>query len=650
MTSAHGGEGSPSMMAAEEPDDRSGRKFELRLNSEELFTEEFKEGDILEVLDLEGVAEDGILRGVFWVEAVELADRSGVTLRVACLGGDGKSETALLGTTFNRKKVRLHLCSGREKDTPCTVGATMAHAQTFYKYPLTDYPLKYVSEEVAKAYKRRRREWDRKRGKGGRDRSESPSRGRRGAGEENPPVRPSALRRKRKESEPPIGQEAERADPESHWRAPGGQGDEEAEEHGEPKERTSREGGHTTRTRQSSNAALSHALGNLRRRLGIEKAPEQRDGVGNGGERSGDFKAAEGALGRAKTRASREPIPVEPIEDEGEATKGTTMSSLKKVQTEKKDRPPRGVLSELVNKAAKRPKEKKEERKESKSTKTAMALVQTLARGLGVKKLPKKASGELRKRKKSRGGADPEESSEGKRSKSSLTKSSESGSENTSGEDIEKVEMEKATPPLERMSQKKKGSVLRLFVQHMRESLQNLDEGEMVEPESVVGGVSAIKYWHLIVKPQMTGRMKEAREVYCLLQALDLLRGGHLDQMGDLLAARIMAIHQSVSDGGSWRAAKHLEIKPLETTSASKTSVVLQARKFAKIADRAQGIQPMRWSPYGKGGRAWHDEEYGGADGRGKGKRKKGKGKGKAKGGAKDWRESQEPPPGKAES
>ncbi|CAK9026508.1 Ribosomal protein L15, partial [Durusdinium trenchii] len=338
MTSAHGGEGSPSMMAAEEPDDRSGRKFELRLNSEELFTEEFKEGDILEVLDLEGVAEDGILRGVFWVEAVELADRSGVTLRVACLGGDGKSETALLGTTFNRKKVRLHLCSGREKDTPCTVGATMAHAQTFYKYPLTDYPLKYVSEEVAKAYKRRRREWDRKRGKGGRDRSESPSRGRRGAGEENPPVRPSALRRKRKESEPPIGQEAERADPESHWRAPGGQGDEEAEEHGEPKERTSREGGHTTRTRQSSNAALSHALGNLRRRLGIEKAPEQRDGVGNGGERSGDFKAAEGALGRAKTRASREPIPVEPIEDEGEATKGTTMSSLKKVQTEKKDR------------------------------------------------------------------------------------------------------------------------------------------------------------------------------------------------------------------------------------------------------------------------------------------------------------------------
>ena len=459
MTSAHGGEGSPSMMAAEEPDDRSSRKFELRLNSEELFTEEFKEGDILEVLDLEGVAEDGILRGVFWVEAVELADRSGVTLRVACLGGDGKSETALLGTTFNRKKVRLHLCSGREKDAPCTVGATMAHAQTFYKYPLTDYPLKYVSEEVAKAYKRRRREWGRKRGKGGRDCSESPSRGRRGAGEENPPVRPSALRRKRKESEPPVGQEAERADPESHWRAPGGQGDEEAEEHGEPKERTSREGGHTARTRQSSNAALSHALGNLRRRLGIEKAPEQRDGVGNGGERSGDFNAAQGALGRAKTRASREPIPVEPIEDEGEATKGTTMSSLKKVQTEKKDRPPRGVLSELVNKAAKRPKEKKEERKESKSTKTAMALVQTLARGLGVKKLPKKASGEWRKRKKSRGGAeeDPEESSEGKRSKSSLTKSSESGSENTSGEDIEKVEMEKATPPLERMSQKKKG-------------------------------------------------------------------------------------------------------------------------------------------------------------------------------------------------
>lgn len=640
------GEGSPTMAVGEEFEVTGGKKFDLQQNSEELFAEQFKEGDILEVLDLEGVAEEGTLRGVFWMEAVELTDRSGVTLRVACLGGDGKTETALLGTTFNRRKVRLHLCAGREKDAPCTAVDTGAHAQTFHKYPLNDYPLKYVSEEVARAYKRRRREWDRKRGKGGRDCSLSPGRGSAGAGAIPNPVRPSALKRRRRDPERSPGREAGREE------ASGGLQEEETEEIIEEKKRVSGEEVHASRTSPSSKAALSQALGNLRKRLGIEKTTEQGDGVGSGGERFTASGAAQGVLDKTKTRTSRGEAPVQQIVDKEEATKGTTTSVAKKVQVEKKDRPGRGVLSELVNKAAKRPKEKKEEKKESKSTKTAMALVQTLARGLGVRKIAGKALGEVKnkKKRKRRDGEEPEESSGASHSKSSRTRSSESGSDETSGEDIERTETEKATPPLERMSQKKRGSVLRLFVQHMRESLQNLDEGEAIEHESVVGGVSAIKYWHLIVKPQMTGKMKEAREVYCLLQAIDLLRGGHLDQMGDLLAARIMAIHQSVSDGGSWRAAKHLEIKPLETTSASKTSVVLQARKFAKIADRAQGIQPPRWSAYGKGGKAWYDEESGAGDGRGKGKRKKGKGKGKSKGGAKDWRESQEPPPGKAES
>ena len=211
--------------------------------------------------------------------------------------------------------------------------------------------------------------------------------------------------------------------------------------------------------------------------------------------------------------------------------------------------------------------------------------------------------------------------------------------------------MEKVTPPLERMSQKKAGSVLKLFVQHMRESLQNLDEGEAEETRSVIGGVSATKYWRLIVKPQMTGRMKEAREIYCLLQAIDQLRAGQLDHLGDLLAARVMAIHQSVTDGGSWRAAKHLEIRPLETASASSTNIVLQARRFAKLSDRALGIAPRRWQQTGRGGKPWFEEDDGFREGKGRGKGKKGRGKGgKDKSQSKDWRQSQEPPPNKSDN
>ena len=474
-----------------------------------------------------------------------------------------------------------------------------------------------------------------------------------GAGGVKAPARPGVLRHKRKALSAPLGLETEDHGAEGEWREHPGEEKEVEDEPYEEREKTRGGEDHAGGVAKSSKAALTQALGNLRKRLGIEKGTERKGGHGAGGERSVVIDAAPASSAKAKAQVKMRGQPEEKIEDDVMALRGTTMSSSKKGQTEKKERPGGGVLMELVNKAAKRPKELKEDKKESKSSKTAMALVQTLAKGLGVKKFQGKSIGGLKKKKKKKkkkDGDEPEDSSEGDHSGSSPTKSSETGSGDSSEENLERLEMAKATPPLERMSQKKKGSVLKLFVQHMRESLQNLDEGEAVEAQSVVGGVSAIKYWHLIIKPQMTGKMKEAREIYCLLQALDLLRGGHLDQMGDLLAARIMAIHQSVSDGGSWRAAKHLEIKPLETTSASKTSVVLQARKFAKIADRAQGLPPRRWSPYGKGGKTWFDEEDGTADGRGKGKRRKGKGKGKNKGGMKDWRENQEPPPGKAES
>ena len=172
----------------------------------------------------------------------------------------------------------------------------------------------------------------------------------------------------------------------------------------------------------------------------------------------------------------------------------------------------------------------------------------------------------------------------------------------------------------------------------------------------MIGGVSAVKYFHLQIKPTMGAKSREAREIYCLLQGLDLLRSGKLDHLGDLMAARAMAVHQSVTDGGSWRAARHLEIRPLETGTAANTSLILQARKFAKVSDRAAGLNPARtWvpRPYGKGSKDWGDEADSYRDFKGKGRGKKGKGKGdKGKkpwkeSGQKDWASTQAPPPGK---
>ena len=66
---------------------------------------------------------------------------------------------------------------------------------------------------------------------------------------------------------------------------------------------------------------------------------------------------------------------------------------------------------------------------------------------------------------------------------------------------LSQEETEKTTPPLERMSLKRAGSVLKMFVEHMSESLENLDGGASSHGGSVAAGVSGVKYWHLVLKP-----------------------------------------------------------------------------------------------------------------------------------------------------
>ena len=122
------------------------------------------------------------------------------------------------------------------------------------------------------------------------------------------------------------------------------------------------------------------------------------------------------------------------------------------------------------------------------------------------------------------------------------------------------------------------------------------------------------------------------RELHLLANALDMLRGGQLASLGDLLSSRFMAIHQSAIDG-NWTAAKHLEVLPYEETSAAGPAVILRARRQAKIQDKVNNVNQTWWVSPGKG-KAGRGKGYGQEDWRqeGKGKGKKGdrpKGKGK---------------------
>ena len=82
--------------------------------------------------------------------------------------------------------------------------------------------------------------------------------------------------------------------------------------------------------------------------------------------------------------------------------------------------------------------------------------------------------------------------------------------------------------------------------------------------------------------------MTQIREMHHLSNTMDCLRRGDLGLVGDLLASRFISLHQSVLDG-SWQAARHLEILPMEEVSAAGQSIVLKARKHARLTAKALG-------------------------------------------------------------
>lgn len=157
--------------------------------------------------------------------------------------------------------------------------------------------------------------------------------------------------------------------------------------------------------------------------------------------------------------------------------------------------------------------------------------------------------------------------------------------------------------------------------------------------EDATSGVKLTSYFNIIVKPNIGGgHVAQKREMHLLSLALDMLRQGDLSGVGDLLAARFLACHQSVLDQ-NWSAARRLELVPFDENTAASPAVILQARKHAALANRVTHGDQWGWGK-GRGSRArfggWNDGEWQ-PDGKGKSKKGgKGKNKGKNQSYAKD--------------
>ena len=203
----------------------------------------------------------------------------------------------------------------------------------------------------------------------------------------------------------------------------------------------------------------------------------------------------------------------------------------------------------------------------------------------------------------------------------------ESGEELSSEEDLE--------APMKKRSRDAPGSVLSLLTEHVRtqmeqEALMEVGEGR----KKVTSGVKVATYFNLHIKPAYGHHLRELRELYMLAMTIDLLRKGDLARVGDSLSARFMAIHQSLVDQ-SWGTARHMELFPLEETTAASSALVLASRKHSRLVDKVQGKGAWQNQGGGRGKGSYRSDWAGWSEGPSKGKKGKGgaqKGKGKGKG------------------
>ena len=307
----------------------------------------------------------------------------------------------------------------------------------------------------------------------------------------------------------------------------------------------------------------------------------------------------------------------------------------------------KGFQGQLVGQALAVSQTRAEERKKlpSSSSKLGTALTKILTKELHRKKGKKKRKKDKKKKKKKKkkkggdpdGGGDDDDSSSSP-SSSGMTEISEDNSSKSGGSQTSDEELE---APLRKKSKKNPGSVLELLVSHAREQL---DQSAAVgvgkeEDHYLTSGIKVMTYFQVLLKPKLGGSQALQREMHHLATAIDLLRQGRLGLLGDTLAARFLCLHQSILDG-HWSAARHLEIFPMEESSAASTALLLRTRKHARLAAKAQGHEGGgggSWNSYGRGVKGKGKQDWHGGDSREyKGKGKKG-GKGKGKKGKQNW-------------
>eukprot|EP00435_Cladocopium_sp_Y103_P057702 s1957_g20.t1 len=259
-------------------------------------------------------------------------------------------------------------------------------------------------------------------------------------------------------------------------------------------------------------------------------------------------------------------------------------------------------------------------------------MAQTLARAARVHNAAEEKREQKKKKRKSRS------RSRGRRRK--RRKHSSSGSESGGSSDHEGSSSsdESLMAPLKKRSIKSAGSVFRMLEQT---AVERLSADGIVEEGYEASGLrhqrpKLLTYYQLILKPNIDPRGRDARELAVLARALDLLREGRLAELGDVLAARLVAIETATRQG--WATARHLEIYHEDEEGSVPAHVLLSAQKHQRAVEKAGGKGSwQRTSQWSQAPWQYEPRQKGkGKEAGQKGKKGKGKGKG-AKGAWGNW-------------
>ena len=117
-----------------------------------------------------------------------------------------------------------------------------------------------------------------------------------------------------------------------------------------------------------------------------------------------------------------------------------------------------------------------------------------------------------------------------KRRRSDSRRSSSSGRDSTSSSLV---------PPLQRKAARNPGSVLKMLLQNVSQALAEAAVDDTDSQGRLGGkGNQMSSYFQIVARPQMTGKVRDLRELETISRCLDLLKAGKLAEVGDALAGR----------------------------------------------------------------------------------------------------------------